>query len=335
MLQALRRGFTGLSRNWGLVVFVFVVNIALALLLALPLASQLERNLAHTGASASMMYGFDYDWWKHWSEEQEGFTRSFAPDVLGTGGAFKNLDLLLRGFVPARVLPEAEREVQASLPATSRHRGLDALLLGLGALYLVVQTFLTGGLLGVFRAPQGGWTVRGLLHGSGFYFGRLVRVSLLALALLGIVFAANVPFARWVDGLAQEAVSEQTALTLLLGRRALLLAAILLVHMVASFARVILVQEERQSAVLAFVSSLGFCSRNLAAAVGQYGIVLLLALVLLGAWASMDARLLVLGWKSQLVAFALFQAFLLGKIALRLALLASQLELHREPGGRG
>jgi len=311
MLEALRRGFTGLGRNWGLVIVVFVVNIALALLLALPLASQLEDDLAHSGASASMMYGSDYDWWTRWSAEQKGFTESLAPDVMGTGFAFRNVDLLLDGFVP-----------------------IDPLLLGLGVLYLVVQTFLTGGLLGVFRAPQGGWTLRGLLHGSGFYFGRLVRVSLLALGLVGVVFAANVSFARWVDGLAREAVSEETALALLLGRRALLLVAILFVHMTASFARVIVVQEERQSAVLAFVSSLGFCARNLAAAVGQYGVVLLLALVLLGAWASIDARLPVVGWKSQLVAFALFQVFLLSRIALRLALLASQLELHQAPRGR-
>jgi hypothetical protein len=334
MLEALRRGFTGLGRNWGLVVVAFSVNIALALLVALPLASQLERDLDRIGVSASMMYGFDHDWWTHWSEDQEGYTRSLAPDVFGTGFAPRNVDLLLRGSVPGRVFREAGREAQAAPSSARRPRGLDPLLVGLGVLYLVVQTFLTGGLLGVFRAPQGGWTLRGLIHGSGFYFGRLIRVGLLGLGLVGIVFAANVPFARWVDGLAREAVSEETALALFLGRRALLLLAIVLVHMVASFARVIVVQEERQSAALAFVSSAGFCGRNLVATAGQYGVVLLLALVLLGAWASIDARLLVVGWKSQLVAFALFQVFLLSRIGLRLALLASQLELHRAQQGR-
>jgi len=335
MLTALRDGFIGLGRNWGLVVLVFVVNIALALVLALPLASQLERGLGGSGASASMMYSFDYDWWEHWSEEQKGFTRSFAPDIFGTGFAFRNVDLLLRGFVPGRMFPEGGAESRAPESSSSGPRGLDPLILGLGALYLLVQTFLTGGLLGVFRAPHGGWTLRGLIHGSGFYFGRLVRVSLLALGLVGIVFLANVPFARWVDGLAREAVSERTALALLLGRHALLLLAIIFVHMAASFARVIVVREERRSAALALVSSLGFCGRNLAATSGQYGAVLLFALVLLGAWAAIDARLEVLGWRSQLVAFALFQVFLLSRIALRLGLLAGQLELHRGQRGRG
>ena len=132
---------------------------------------------------------------------------------------------------------------------------------------------------------------------------------------------------------AREAVSEQTALTLTLGRHALLLLALILVHMVASFARVIVVREERRSAVLALVSSLGFCGRNLLAIVGQYAVVVALALLLLAVWGALDARQLVLGWRSQLVALVLFQGFLLGRIALRLGLLASQVELHRARGG--
>jgi hypothetical protein len=207
------------------------------------------------------------------------------------------------------------------------------LILSLGLLYLLVQTFLTGGLLGVFRAPQGGWTFRSLVHGSGFYFGRLLRVSLLALGLVGLVFIVNAPVARWIDGLAREAVSEQTAITLTFGRHALLLLALIVAHMVASFARVIVVREERRSAALALVSSLGFCVRNLFAVVGQYGVVIVGALLLLAVWSFLDGRHVVLGWRSQLVAMVLFQGFLLARIALRLGLLASQLELHRARGG--
>jgi hypothetical protein len=333
MLKALRDGFGGVGRNWGLVVLVLGVNLGLALVLAAPFASQLEREFTNNGASAAMMYGFDYDWWGRWSEDQVGFTRSFGPDTFGTGFAFKNLDLLLRGYLPAGLFRKGGGGGSAGEDSGPGPPGIDPLILGLGLLYLLVQTFLTGGLLGVFRAPQGGWTFRSLVHGSGFYFGRLLRVTLLALGLVGIAFALNAPFARWIDGLAREAVSEQTALTLTVGRHALLLLALILVHMVASFARVIVVREERRSAVLALVSSLGFCVRNLLAIVGQYAVVVALALLLLAVWGALDARQVVLGWRSQLVALVLFEAFLLGRIALRLGLLASQVELHRARGG--
>ena len=320
MLTSLRAGFGSVGRSWGLVVLVLLANLALALVLAVPLAHQLEGDLAKRGAGSAMMYGFDYDWWSQWSEQQRGPSSALAPDLLGTGFALKNVDLLLKGSLPAGLFAWGSRP------------SLDATTLGLGALYLLLQVFLTGGLLGVFRAPQGGWTVRGLAQGSGFYFGRLLRVSLLALAATGALFAVNAPFARWVDGLAREAVSERTAIAFTLGRHAVLLLALVLVHMVSSHARVMVVREERLSAVLAFLSSLGFCARNFLSALGQYFVVGVLGIGLVALFGVLDGRLTVVGWRSQLVALVLFEAVVAARIALRLGLLASQVELQRARG---
>ena len=320
MLTSLGSGFRALGRNWGLVVLVLLANLGFALVLAVPLSLQLEGDLANRGASSAMMYGFDYDWWAEWSGRQAGPSSALAPDILGTGFAFRNLELLLTGWLPAGLFARGDRA------------SLDPTILGLGTLYLLLQVFLTGGLLGVFRAPQGGWTVRGLVHGSGFYFGRILRVSLLALAAAGVVFAANAPFARWVDGLAREAVSEKTAIALALGRHALLLLALVLVHMVSSYAKVLVVCEERLSALLAFLSSLGFCARNFLAALGQYVVVLALGVALLFLFGALDARLAVVGWKSQIVALVLSQLFVAARVALRLGLLASQVELQQARG---
>ncbi len=320
MLTALRVGFRSVGRNWGLVLLVLLGNLALALVLAVPLSLQLERDLANRGASSGMMYGFDYDWWAHWSERQEGPPSALSPDILGTGFVFRNLELLLKGSLPAGLFAQGGRG------------SLDPTILGVGALYLLLQVFLTGGLLGVFRAPQGGWTVRGVLHGSGFYCGRILRVSLLSLATAGAVFALNAPFARWVDGLAREAVSERTAIALALGRHACLLLALVLVHMVSSHAKVLVVREERLSSVLAFLSSLGFCARNLLPALGQYAAVLVLGAGVVALFGTLEARLGVIGWRSQLLALALFQSVVAARIALRLALLAGQLELQRWRG---
>jgi hypothetical protein len=314
MVRSLRDGFRAVARHSGLVLLVLATNVGLALLLAVPFAILVERDLARTGASSGMMYGFDYDWWSRWDSQAQGFAADFRPDLIGTGFAFRNLDLLLRGQVPGGLF--------------AGDAGPDAAILGTGVLYLLLQIFLCGGLLAVFRSP-GGWTVRGLVHACGFYFGRLFRVSLLALAAAGLVFALDAPFAAWLDGLAREAVSERSALALTLGRRAALLVALVLVHMVSSYAKVILVGEERRSALLAFVSSAGFCARHLVAALGQYVVVAALGLGLLRLFAVADARIDVVGWKTQLVALALFQAFVSARIALRLGLLAAQLELHR------
>jgi hypothetical protein len=316
MLRTLGAGFRGLGHNWGLVVLVLLANFGFALVLAVPLSLQLEGDLANRGASSAMMYGFDHDWWTEWSERQDGPSSALGPDILGRGFAFRNLELLLRGALPAGLFAGGDRVA------------VHPTILALGVLYLLLQVFLAGGLLGVFRAPRGGWTVRGLVHGAGFYLGRLFRVSLLALAAAGVVFAANAPFARWADGLAREAVSERTAIALTLGRQGLVLLALLLVHMVSSYAKVLVVCEERLSAGPAFLSGLGFCARNFLAALGQYVVVLALGVGLVFLFGVLDARLPVVGWKSQLVALVLFQLFVAARVALRLGLLASQVELH-------
>jgi hypothetical protein len=85
--------------------------------------------------------------------------------------------------------------------------------------------------------------------------------------------------------------------------------------------------------VLAILSSLGFCLRNALTVLGQYVVVIVTALLLFTLWAAFDQRFDVIGWRSQLVAFGVFQAFILARIALRLGLLASQLELHRARSG--
>jgi hypothetical protein len=327
MPTSLRDGLVAVWRNRGLAVLVLLVNLGLAAVLAKPLAGAIERDLEHTEASVEMLYGFDHGWWKEWSERQTGWTRNFGPDLLGNGFAAKSLDSLLKGELPLRLFARGADGEPGVEPAPTP--ALDPVVLALGALYLLAQTLLAGGLLGVFRSPEGGWTARSLLHGSGFYAGRLLRVMLLALAAAAAVFWLHAPLAGWMDERARESVSETGALAWSLGRHALLLGALVLVHMVSSFAKVIVVVEERSSAALAFLSSLAFCMRNLAKTLGQYVMVAVAGLALLLAWRVLEGAVEVTGYKTQLVFLLLAQAFVLARIGLRLVLLADQVALYR------
>jgi hypothetical protein len=323
-LASVRDGFAALRRSLGLVPLLLVVNVAFALVLAVPLAQVLQHDLANTDSARGMMYGFDYPWWSQWSDAQSGWTSSFGPEILGRGFVLKNLDLLLKGHLPVGLFtapPTGDRTVTE--PA------IDRVILGLGALYLVLQVFLTGGLLGVLRAPQGHWTVRGLLHGSGFYFGRLLRVAVLALIADWLLFKLNLPFARWADRQAREAVSERAAMTWLLGRHLLLFLAIVFVNMVSSYAKVIVVVEERASAILAMLSSLAFCLGNLLRTIGQYVLILPIGIAAIAIWSFLDGNWATTGYKTQIVTLLMAEALVATRIALRLVLLASQVALYR------
>jgi hypothetical protein len=296
---SLRDGFRSLGRNPGLVLLLVLVHLVFALA-ARPLSTRPGPGLAHREASSGMILGFDHDGWMEWPGTPEGPARALGPALLGRGVVL--------------------------------HPALAPALLGLVLLHLLVQAFLTGGVLVVLRAPRGGWTVRALVHGSGFYFGRLLRVGLLSLVATAAVLALDAPFARGVDRLAPETVSEQAALALTLGRYGVLVLALGLVHMVFSHAKVLVVREERLSALLALVSSLGFCARNLGAAVGQYAAVGAGGLAFLALCGALDARLAVAAGRSTLVAPALFGLAVAVRVVLRLGLLASQLELQRARG---
>ncbi len=321
MLSAFTRGLRAAGRNRALALLLWGVSLGLGALLAVPLALQLEAELREREAAVRLRDGFDFAWWDNWHDDQKGFARGFTPELLGHGFAPRNLELLLRGHLPARLFDHGE-------PGGAKP--LDPLILGLGVLYLFTQVFLAGGVLSALRRDAGSFTLRGFVHASGFYFGRLFRLALLTLALYGLVFALFAPVARWADFQGRDAVSETAALGWALGRRALLLLALGAVFVVSSYAKAIVVLEERASALLAVVSAAGFCLRRAGAVAGHALLCVALGLLLLGVWTRLDAAWVTTGWKTQAVAFALMQLFVFGRIALRLAFLGGALALVRE-----
>jgi hypothetical protein len=114
-----------------------------------------------------------------------------------------------------------------------------------------------------------------------------------------------------------------------LSRHALLLLALLLVNMLSSLAKVIVVLEERSSALLAWLSAIGFCLAHAGKTLGHYFALVAAGVLLLTAWAALDAQLVTTGYKTQLLALLLAQALMAGRIALRLSLFAGQIALHR------
>jgi hypothetical protein len=319
VLAAARDGFRAVARNWGLVALLVMVNVAVAGALAVPLSSRLEAELQNKDASKAMTFGFDYNWWSEWHDRQHDWPATFGPEIFGIGFAFRNVELLLKGVLPGGILADGD----GSDPAES------ALLLELGALYVLLQVFLTGGILGVLRAPGGGWTVRGLLHGSGFYFGRLLRLALVSLLVLSVLFSLYGPFAAWIDHRAREAVSERTAMILTLGRNALMLLAVLFVSMVNGYAKAMIAVEERASAILAWFSALAFCLRRFLRVAAHYALFVAAGVVLLVLWRLVDGAWTTTGYKTQLVTLLLMEAFVFGRVFLRLALLGGQVEIYR------
>lgn len=326
VLRATLSGLRRAARVATLGGFLLLVNVLTAAVLAVPLAMLLEADLRERGAATGLLYGFDYTWWSHWADTRTGWPTTFGPEIQGVGFVFRNLELLLNGQLPLGLFAFYEPETS---PTAAPVPGLDPVLLALGAGYWLLQLLLSGGVLAHLRGTSPHWTFRGLLHGSGFYAGRFVRLALLVLALDALVFLLNVPFAGWADHRAREAVSESAAQAWLLGRHAVLLLALLLVHLVSSYARVIIVLEDRASALLALLSAAAFCLRNALRAAGHLLAVVAAGTAVVALWAFLDGHWTTTGYKTQAVALVLAQGLILARILLRLALWAGQIDLYR------
>lgn len=325
MIASLAEAFRAVRRVPSLVLVVWLTNVAAASLLAVPLALLLEAEFTEREAGTTMMLGTDYAWWSRFTDTQSGWPGSFGPEILGLGTLFRSLDLLVRGLLPLGLL----RPPGIPVPPEAR---VDPVVLALGAAYLLLQVFLSGGLLAVLRTPEGGSSVRALLHGSGFYFGRLARVSVLALLAQGLWFRVHGAFIPWAEDAAREAVAETTALAWLYGRDAVLLLGVLAIAAVSSYAKAIVVVEDRRSASLAVLSALSFCLSQLPRVAGQY---LVATAVVLGAWLlwhHVDQALATTGFVSQALALLLMQGLVLLRVAARVWLTAAQVALYRRRG---
>lgn len=314
----------GLAAAWrarALVALLLLVNAGMAALLAAPLYRNLQADLVHSGAAPRLVSGFDYDWWSRWNATQTGQERAFGPEIVGPGFAFRNLNLLLKGELPAGLFAGSPEKATP---------GAEPGILAVGAAYLVLHWVLAGGVLATLRGMREGFTWRGFAHACGHYAGPLVRVGLVVLCADGLLFLLNAPFAAWADERAHEAVDERAALAWALGRHALLLAALLGVHLVSGYAKAIVVLEERRSALLALVSAKAFLIRHPAAVLGHFVAVLATGAAALTLLLAVHTALPVTGYRTQAVALVVLQAIVLLRIGLRLALAGGQLALLRQ-----
>jgi hypothetical protein len=318
MRHALVEGFRRMARAPGLVLLVYSSNVLFAALLALPLAGALESSLR---GKPGVTLGSG-PFWADWTEHHGGWMSELSPEILGSGGFFLATERLLGGTIPGGAFASL-----SGLPSAP----VDGVVLGLGLVYLLVQAFLTGGLLGTYRALRGTWSPNGFFHGSAFYFGRMVRAGLVGLVFAALAFALHAPLGRWLAAVAREARSETTALLLGFLSHAVLLGLLLFLSTVTAYCRVIVVAEERRSAALAFLSALVFsCGRSFTKAFGHsLTLAALVALLALG-WARLDA----LAEPSLLALLALGQVFVVTRVSVRLAALAGRYALYTRAAGR-
>ena len=269
---------------------------------AMLLGSSIEDQLGDSLSASTAAAGVDLRWWDEFTA-QGGSPRSFTPAIIGGAapvGTYSNL--LDRKGPPYEVL-------------------------GVLAIALVPWVFLSGGLLDRYaRRRRTG--ARGFFGACGVFFFRFLRLGLLA----GLAYALLLgPVHEWLfetayPWMTRETSVERTAFLWRVIVYAIWLAPLLLVNLVVDYAKVRAVVEDRHSVIGAVVAAARFVLRHPASVAGVYGVNAVIATLVLLAYILIAPGGRGGDWRL-LAAIAVGGAYLLARLAVRLAFLASAMTL--------
>jgi hypothetical protein len=275
---------------------VLLVTFLLALPLAATLGAMIEEHLGASLAADDVAAGWDAGWAAEFAAGAQGIGRTFGHEIIGFGGTLA----ILSGL--------ADREA------------LNPALAGAVAAYLLIWLFLWGGILDrLARGRRIG--AAAFFSACGAWFFRFLRLAVPVAAAWWWLFDIVHPllFEGVYGRLTRNLTSEPTAAAIRLGLYAVFFASIGLVRLVSDFARVRAVVEDRRSMVGAVLAGVRFMRRRPARVLTLYllnGVALALVVT---AW-----YLLAPGASSPpAVAFLLAQVYLLGRLWVRLAIMAS------------
>jgi hypothetical protein len=148
-----------------------------------------------------------------------------------------------------------------------RYQGLGTVFLGwalvIAVVYLAVRIFLNGGVIGRLASGEARLTLRDFFANGAEYLWRLGRVFLITIVGYLLVFGVlgrliSVPFGLWM----KDAATQWTTLTASMLRLLVFLLVLSVIKLFFDYVKIILVAEERRSAVGATLGGFRFVGRR-------------------------------------------------------------------------
>ncbi|HUQ86713.1 MAG TPA: hypothetical protein VM096_04085 [Vicinamibacterales bacterium] len=278
------------------------------LLITVPFAfvvgSQLQGALSNQPPINRDAGEIDPEWWFEFRQHAGGLASTFTPSIIGFAAPLSNLSALLDGAETA-----------------------SPLLLLPYLLAIVVWSFLWGAALERFAH---GATRFGLFRAGARTFIRFLVISMIATAVLVLLYASIHPvlFRVLAPRLEMSATTERTAFVLR-GVVYLLFGTVLVIlSVIADYARVAIVMGSAGSAIGALREGWRFVRGNFGSTVALYVLTGLFFVALLVVYGYVDVYggSRVTGW----LGIAIAQAYIVARLVIRLTFGASEVRLYRE-----
>lgn len=299
-VAAFREGIRRVNHAPMVVAGMFAVSLLVSMPLAYALQGMIAEHLGSSLAAESAATGTNYEWWREFSAQATGLGTTFVPSITGFGAVLDNLSSLLD------------------------RTPLAATIIGVTAAWMVLWSFLTGGIIDRFARARRTRS-HGFFAACGMHFWRLVRLGVLAFIVYGLLFRY---VHSWIldagyGWLTRNMTVERTAFMVRVIGYAIFGALVLGVNLVFDYARIRIVVEDRRSAVGAVFGGARFVVRHFTGVLGLYGLNAVAFLVLVALYALVVPGAPRSGLQMWVV-LALGELYIIGRHYVKLLFYASQ-----------
>jgi hypothetical protein len=276
---------------------VLVATLLCALPAAIVMRSLLESHLGSSLEAGRALGGWNAGWAVEFSQQTPGLGRTFTHEILGFGGTMAIANAFIENL-----------SLNPAVAATA-------------AAYVAVWVFLSGGILDRLARGRPVRTAA-FFSACGVYFFRFVRLGLVIGPTYWALFRWLHPylFHTVYDRFTRDMTDERSAIALRSGLYALFLLALMVVSLVADYAKVRAVVEDRRSMIGALAASLRFIRRRPIRTIGLYLLNAIALLLIVRVWYDAAPAASEPIWWALLVT----QVYLLFRLWSKLAFMASE-----------
>jgi hypothetical protein len=304
----LLKGFKKTGTFTRMIILLLVINLAFSLILAAPMYQSLKGSFSESIVGERMTDGFDYLWWEEYRDDAQGLEKTFTPSIIGKGAILNNLE----GLVQLRVFD------------------LPPVILIFGLLYIILHTFLAGGILSVYRNGDIKFSLRGFFQGAGAFFFRFFLLMLLSWAFFLVIGQGlKGGFDSILNGMKDTAFSEVTPFYLGLVFNAVILFLFLFIQMIFDYGRIRIVLEDSSNVLRSAAGAFGFVFRHLGSTLGLFYFMFLVQILFTLIYILVQGIIPESSFIGIALAFLSQQIFIFGLIWIRCWLYSSQMELYR------
>lgn len=327
IMSSFKQGVKLASRTKRMILFAWFANVLIAMVLAFPALKQLDGYLRDTVMDEKILQRMDPAWMDSYRVDMEksDHTRALDYTIFGYAPFVNHLEMQMNGtFIKTLGGFLYDLFVRWELNA-----GPTSLLFFLSLLYVVVNTFLAGGFIGIYAKDYRSSFQEFLMDGAR-YFGKFFRLALLALLVYFIFFSVvldwvNNSIYQWT----QNDASETVPYLYYMIRNVVVLLLLSLLFMIFDYARIRMVVDDRSSALASTAAGARFAVPHFVKTYGLYLLLTAIGVLLIAVYAILEKWIPQESYWPLVFLFILQQLYMVARFWLKATFYACQTTLYR------